>query len=261
MKRRLLILAKQTVKVRHIELGSGRPKIAVPITGTTQAAILKQATTIKAENPDLVEWRIDFYEGVQDAAQLTETGQKLRDVLGETALLTTFRTRGEGGELPLDDAGYFKACDDTLAGGFTDALDVERYHDDAAIKALVQRAHDHQVVVIMSNHDFDKTPAENDIVGRLTSMVEIGADVAKMAVMPNTVDDVLTLLNATRRADTTLSQPVITMSMGDLGKVSRMAGELFGSAVSFGTVGAASAPGQISMDHLRIELDDLKLTK
>jgi len=81
-----------------------------------------------------------------------------------------------------------------------------------------------------------------------------------MAVMPQSADDVLTLLTATNEARKTLSQPVITMSMGDLGKVSRLAGEVFGSCLSFATVGAASAPGQIALDHLRPELEDLKLS-
>lgn len=253
-------MAKQTVKLRQIELGSGRPKIAVPITGTTQSAIIEQAKAVKAAGPDLVEWRIDFFEGVQDAAQLTETGQQLRETLGDLALLTTFRTKGEGGELVLSDDTYFDICKQVVAGGYTDALDVERFHDETSVKGLVQAAHEANIVVIMSNHDFDKTPEVDDLVGRLTSMAEFGADVPKMAVMPNSVEDVLTLLTATRKADQKLTQPIITMSMADLGKVSRIAGEVFGSAVSFGTVGAASAPGQISLTHMKNDLDDLKLT-
>lgn len=63
-----------------------------------------------------------------------------------------------------------------------------------------------------------KTPAVAEIVKRLTSMVDYGADVAKMAVMPQSVEDVLTLLTATNIARQTLPQPVITMSMGDLEK-------------------------------------------
>ncbi|KZU91305.1 3-dehydroquinate dehydratase I [Lactiplantibacillus plantarum] len=77
--------------------------------------------------------------------------------------------------------------------------------------------------------------------------------------MPQSVEDVLTLLTATNIARQTLPQPVITMSMGDLGKVSRLAGEVFGSCLSFATVGAASAPGQIALENLRPELEDLKL--
>ncbi|CAJ1230416.1 type I 3-dehydroquinate dehydratase [Lactiplantibacillus xiangfangensis] len=253
-------MTQPVVKLRNISLGSGRPKLAVPITGKTTADILAAVDPIKMAAPDVVEWRIDFFEGVTDAKQLQQTGQWLRSALGSIALLTTFRTHGEGGALELSDADYFKVCENVLAGKFTDALDVERYHDEADVKGLVAKAHDNNVVVIMSNHDFDKTPSKKDIVGRLTSMVDFGADVAKMAVMPQSADDVLTLLTATNEARKTLSQPVITMSMGDLGKVSRLAGEVFGSCLSFATVGAASAPGQIALDHLRPELEDLKLS-
>nr|WP_156652887.1 type I 3-dehydroquinate dehydratase [Secundilactobacillus paracollinoides] len=246
------MLANPTVKVGNTVLGSGRPKIAVPITGKTQEDILSQAADIKAAQPDVVEWRIDFFDGVLDADRLAETGKALHDAIGDLALLTTFRTKGEGGELVLDDAGYFQVCENVVAGDFTDALDVERYHEESAVKGIIEKAHAQKVVIIMSNHDFDKTPAEDDIVGRLTSMVEYGADVAKMAVMPNSVQDVITLLEATHRASLSLSKPIITMSMGDLGKVSRIAGEVFGSSLSFGTVGAASAPGQVALDHLKV---------
>lgn len=248
-----------TVQLRHVTLGSGRPKIAVPITGRTLAEILAAVKPIVAAQPDVVEWRIDYFEHVTDAAKLQAAGQQLRQALGNLALLTTFRTAGEGGELPLSDPDYFSICEHVLAGNFTDALDIERYHDEAAVKALVAEAHQQNVVVIMSNHDFDQTPAAADIVARLTSMVTLGADVAKMAVMPRSVSDVLTLLTATNTAHETLNQPVITMSMGDLGKVSRMAGEVFGSSLSFATVGAASAPGQIALDRLRPAMEDLKL--
>ena len=82
----------------------------------------------------------------------------------------------------------------------------------------------------MSNHHFHETPDEADIVARLTSMAEFGADVPKIAVMPTSVDDVLTLLTATHEANEKLDQPIITMSMGDLGKVSRLSGQVFAHA-------------------------------
>lgn len=253
-------MTSKTVNLRKMTLGTGRPKIAVPITGKTASEIIEQAKTIAPKTPDLVEWRIDFYEDVTDAQQLVTIGKQLHDTLGSIPILTTFRTKSEGGELQLSDDQYFEICETVISAGFTDALDVERYHDEASVKALVNKAHENQVVVIMSNHDFDKTPDQTDIVGRLTSMVELGADVAKMAVMPQSADDVLTLLAATNQAHQELDQPLITMSMGDLGKVSRISGEVFGSCLSFGSVGAGSAPGQISLDDLRHDLNDLKLS-
>ncbi len=78
-------MANPTVKVGNTVLGSGRPKIAVPITGKTQEDILSQAADIKAAQPDVVEWRIDFFDGVLDADRLAETGKALHDAIGDLA--------------------------------------------------------------------------------------------------------------------------------------------------------------------------------
>ena len=82
-------------------------------------------------------------------------------------------------------------------------------------------------------------------------MEEVGADLRKLAVMPSCAEDVLNLLYATVSANRTGNQPVITMSMSGLGAVSRVAGQVFGSCVTFGTVGKASAPGQLELTELR----------
>lgn len=250
----------KTVQLKNVVLGEGRPTIAVPITGRNLDEILAQAEDIKkVANDVVVEWRIDFFDKVTDADELIAAGQALANTLDDMPLLTTFRTKGEGGELSLDDESYFAVCRSVIDGKFSDALDLERFHDENEITALINLAHENGVAIVMSNHDFDKTPAKDEIVSRLLSMDKLGADVAKIAVMPNSVEDVLTLLTATNKARQKSNVPVITMSMGDLGKVSRIAGEVFGSVLTFGTIGAASAPGQVSYDHLKQELDDLKL--
>ena len=85
-------------------------------------------------------------------------------------------------------------------------------------------------------------------------MEKCGADVCKMAVMPNSPDDVLNLLSATNDAHALINRPLITMSMGKWGLISRLSGELFGSSLTFGCVGNASAPGQIEADELNTVL-------
>lgn len=252
-------MSKNKVQIKQIILGEGRPKIAVPITGKTTQEIINQAKNIIDVKPDLVEWRIDFFEGVTSKDELDEAGKKLSEVLGDIALLVTFRTKSEGGELELSDEKYFNICENIGKESYADAIDVERFHDEQQVKLLVKSLHENAKVIIMSNHDFDKTPSEADIIQRLASMQKLGADVLKIAVMPQSVDDVLTLLSATTHAEAALEQPIITMSMGDLGKVSRISGEVFGSTLSFATVGAASAPGQISSSRVTETLNDLKL--
>lgn len=87
-----------------------------------------------------------------------------------------------------------------------------------------------------------------------------GADICKIAVMPRNSEDVLTLLEATRKMyENYADRPLITMSMGTLGMISRISGQVFGSAATFGSAGTASAPGQISVSELRKLLNTLQV--
>ena len=102
-----------------------------------------------------------------------------------------------------------------------------------------------------NNHDFDKTPDKDEIISRLIKMQKLGADIPKIAVMPTCKKDVITLLAATEEMTTShVDTPIITMSMGGTGLISRLCGEAFGSAVTFGAVGKVSAPGQMKASDL-----------
>lgn len=241
-----------TVKVRNIVLGEGLPKIAVPNVGVTEEEILASAKEIAAAKPDIMEWRIDYYEaGIKDNEKLIATAKALRDVVGELPILVTFRTKNEGGVLELGEDEYLDLVATVVTNRLGDAVDIELFHDEERVKDLVKQAHNYNVVVIMSNHDFEKVPAKDVIELRLKKMADLGADVSKLACMPHSADDVLTLLSATNDARKALSTPIITMAMADLGKVSRIVGQVFGSCLSFGAVGKTSAPGQLSIEDLR----------
>lgn len=248
------------VKVRNVEFGTGRPKIAVLITGKSSDDIIKQAKTImSSNNTDLIEWRIDFFDQVEDAEKLVETAKKLRQVMSEMPLLTTFRTHFEGGVKKLSEEEYFDICRVLIKEKATDLLDLELFRKTSKLKEIIAEAHENNIYIIMSNHDFDKTPETSELERRLTLMKTYGADIAKIAVMPNSARDVLYLLLATDNMKYKLNCPLITMAMGDLGKVTRISGEVFGSCLTFGTVGDASAPGQIESTNLKGILKTLKL--
>ena len=70
-------------------------------------------------------------------------------------------------------------------------------------------------------------------------------------------EDLLTLLEATLYSSQRLGKPIITMSMGKLGRLSRMMGEYFGSCMTFATAKDASAPGQVPLDDLKKVLEVL----
>ena len=152
-------------------------------------------------------------------------------------------------EYPLVDADINIKAAQT---GYVDMVDVEIFTGDDIVRRIIEGAHAAGVKVVASNHDFFKTPEKDDIVRRLCKMQEMGADIPKIAVMPQNKKDVLTLLAATEEmASIHADRPIITMSMAGTGVISRLCGEVFGSALTFGAAAKASAPGQMGVEDLK----------
>ena len=233
------------VEVRGVKIGEGVPKICVPIVGKTKEEILAAAKSFADVKMDVVEWRVDWFDGVFDFA-----------ALGNTPILFTFRTSKEGGEKAIEPDVYVELNKKAAATGLVDLVDVEAFTGDSYVKEIIEAAHEAGVAVVASNHDFDKTPDKDDIVGRLRKMQELDADIPKIAVMPQNKKDVLTLLAATEEMVSEYAdRPIITMSMAGTGLISRLCGEAFGSALTFGAVGKASAPGQMNAADLNTVLN------
>ena len=234
-----------TIKVRNIEIGSGTPKIIVPIVGVTKQEIIDEAKTFDSIPVDVVEWRVDWFEGVFDFEKVEDVLKELRAVLGETPILMTFRTSKEGGEKSIEPEDYAKLNIKAAQTGYVDFIDVE----------IFTGAHAAGVKVIASNHDFHKTPEKSDIIYRLRKMQDMNADIPKIAVMPQNKKDVLTLLSATEEMTSLYAdRPIITMSMAGTGVISRLCGEVFGSSMTFGAAKKASAPGQMGVKELETVL-------
>ena len=244
-----------TVQVRNIVIGEGRPKICVPIVGKKTTDILEEAKKITTLPVDVVEWRVDWFDDVFTTKKVLETAKALRDVLKDIPVLLTFRTSKEGGEKEISVSDY-AALNIAAQSGYVDLIDVEAFTGDDVVKTIIDAAHEAGVKVIASNHDFFKTPEKDEIIRRLRMMQDFGADIPKIAVMPTCKQDVLTLLSATlEMSEKYADRPIITMSMAGTGVVSRLTGETFGSALTFGAASKASAPGQIGVNELKQVLD------
>lgn len=245
-----------TIKVRDIEIGAGAPKIIVPIVGVTKEDILNEAKTFDSIPVDIVEWRVDWFEHVFEFDKVEDVLKELRTVLGNIPLLLTFRTKKEGGEKAIDTKEYKELNLRAAKTGYVDFIDVEIFTGDDVVREIIDGAHAAGVRVIASNHDFFKTPAKSDIIYRLRKMQDMGADIPKIAVMPQSKRDVLTLLCATEEMVTDYAdRPIITMSMAGTGVISRLCGEVFGSSMTFGAAKKASAPGQMGVNDLNTVLD------
>lgn len=240
-----------TVTVKNVVLGDGIPKICVPIVAKTKLEIIEEAKSFSDISVDLVEWRVDWFEGVEDFEQVKDVLNDLVPALNGVPLLFTFRTSKEGGERSIESEKYAMLNKAVAATGLVDLVDVEAFTGDEIVKDIIKSAHTSGVKVVASNHDFDKTPSKDDIIYRLRKMQDLGADIPKIAVMPNSKLDVLELLEATViMSEKYADRPIITMSMSGQGVISRLAGEVFGSALTFGAAKKASAPGQIAVNDL-----------
>ena len=239
-------------KIGNVTLDNGMPKICVPIVGRTVDELVQECKYLQDKIYDVVELRIDFLKNVTDLDAIGEALTAVRNELPNSALLYTFRTKKEGGETEVPESYYFELVQYAIKSGKVDAIDMEYFLDQDSIKKTLEIAKAAGVTVVMSNHDFAKTPSFDEITSRLIGMKKLGADVAKLACMPNSAKDVLTLLSATEAVKSQYpDEPIITMSMGKLGAISRISGEIFGSALTFGSAKKASAPGQLEVTTLQ----------
>lgn len=247
----------ETVNVKGITIGAGRPKLIVPIAESMQSKVLEKARELASrKDVDVVELRLDPLDSVADTLSIARLTSQVYDIIATKVLLVTFRTKPEGGKKAIEDADYCALYQQILTYGKTDLLDIEMFRNQVLVHKLVAHAHDIGVGVVMSSHDFEKTPPQEEMVRRLRLQQEMGADVLKIAAMPKDAGDVLTLMNATWEMHSKYAKkPLLTMSMGGTGVVSRLTGELTGSAMAFGMVGESSAPGQVEAHNLHQVLD------
>ncbi|WPB58443.1 type I 3-dehydroquinate dehydratase [Xylophilus sp. GOD-11R] len=247
-------------RASRLGIGVGRPRIIVSLTGADRAGMVAQARRIVGRaDVDIVELRMDHLAAPGDADALAGTVAAVAGLIEDRPLLATFRSRREGGERQLSPQGYAALYRAVLPTGLAAGFDLEQAMlADDSVAALMAQAQAAGIAVIVSHHDFGGTPSVDEMLATLRRQHASGADICKMAVMPHDAGDVLRLLDATRRMRTLEpSRPLITMAMGGLGAVSRMAGEVFGSAASFGALGGGSAPGQIEVAELRAGIDTL----
>lgn len=234
--------------IKNLELKNGLPKICVPLIAKDKAELQGELNALKDVYYDLIEWRIDHYEKVEEESELMAALELIRKQLPDCILLTTFRTIYEGGNKITE--RYFDIYRSLIESQQIDLIDVEFSRGDELFTEILKLAHQHHVGVIASYHDFSQTPSKKEMMACFEKMRNLRADIFKLAVMPKTMEDVLALLEVTYKANERFSQPIITMSMSKLGFVTRAVGELFGSAVTFGSGQQSSAPGQISANQL-----------
>jgi 3-dehydroquinate dehydratase-1 len=238
-------------------VGADREPLAcTPLVGRDEAAVRRELDAVLAKGPDLIEWRVDFFAAIADTGRVVALGREIRAAAGVIPIIFTRRSTREGGTpVALDEDGVFALYDAVARSGSIDLLDVELSSEPRHWQQSLALARETGVRMIGSYHNFQATPSKAELVAKFAAMAAGGADVAKVAVMPQHLRDVLTLLDATLEARETLAVPLISMSMGGYGALSRLFGFMYGSTVSFAVGDKPSAPGQVPIADLHSVVD------
>jgi 3-dehydroquinate dehydratase-1 len=244
------------IQVDGRPLANGRlPAVCAPLVARTREALAAETRAVAAKQPDLLEWRVDFFAAIADTREVLAAAADLRAASRGIPVLFTRRCQREGGQaIPLSEDQVLALYEAVAASGTVDLMDFEMGNAGAhvaQVRALTRR---HGLPLVLSFHDFQQTPPDADLRARFEQAHRLEADVAKVAVMPQSLEDVHRLLGATLHASRSLPIPVISMAMGGMGAVTRLCGGVFGSALTFAVGAAASAPGQIAIDEVRAAL-------
>ena len=242
------------VKVKNVNIGQGRPKICAIVLGQTEGEILELAKRSNEENCDLIEFRVDHYEYALELDKVKGLLRRLRKT-AKKPIIFTFRTAREGGKKECSHEYYKELLTMVAENSLCELIDVEESAV-AGDNEFISLLKDLGAYVIVSKHDFTRTPDKDEIMRTFIDMERKGADIIKAAYMPLNKKDVLNLMAAAEEMTSSYAScPVITISMGQLGMVTRVLGEFIESAITFASITKASAPGQINVAGIEEVLD------
>ncbi len=249
------------ITIRNMTLGRGRPKICVPLVSDTLDALEKECISLQDCPLDMLEWRVDDLlnmEGIQLTSDLEEAYKTIRKYFPDTPLLTTLRTKSQGGVHETTDQEYLSILSLLIHSHWADILDVEYGHEMLDTKVLISQAKAAGLTVLMSYHKFQRAMSETELIDTLECMKALKADILKIAVMPKTPKDTAALISAAARVGETYPDtPIITIGMGDMGQLTRLAGNALGAPFTFAAGKEASAPGQLTAVEVKKIFDVL----
>lgn len=224
-------------------MGDRTGKIILSLTGRDLREIENQLLAMKELDFDVVEWRADYYYN-------PSVFGLIRRICPNQQLLFTVRSQEEGGLFQGSDGELKEMLMAASLEGKAELVDMELLAFYGRNREMLETLKKTGTRVILSFHDFHTTPSEEKIRNLFRSMKEAKADIGKIAVMPVTEKDVEALAEAARLAVKELDLEIIAISMGELGRKTRTDLSLTGSTMTFGALGAGSAPGQVEAVEL-----------
>ena len=247
------------ITIRNIHIGEGKPKICVPLVSSNLEDLEKECASLVSCPLDMLEWRVDYLmnmEGIHLVQDLEKAYGIIRKYFKDTPLLTTVRTKSQGGVHKTPGGEYLSILSLIINAHWADVLDVEYGHELMDTRVLISQAKSKGIPVLMSYHKFKWAMSETELIDTLENMKSLKADILKIAVMPKTPKDVAALISAAARVGEAYpGTPIVTIGMGELGQLTRLAGNQLGAPLTFAAGLEASAPGQLTAKEAKEIVD------
>ncbi|MBZ2173992.1 type I 3-dehydroquinate dehydratase [Schnuerera sp. xch1] len=249
--------SKKKVIVKNKVFGGSKMLICLPLISKNKEMLIKDAKEICLLAPDIIEWRVDFFETIHDINNIKDALIELSKSIDNIPLIFTLRHSDEGGCIYLTQDKRIEIIEKSINTGCVDLLDIEIANDMEFLNKIKNIIKRNDIKLILSYHNFKQTPSEEFMLNKIIEGEKIGADISKIAVMPKDYGDVLKLLNATYKARNIVDIPLITIAMGKTGAITRMIGGLFGSDMTFAVGKESSAAGQMPISDIKMVLNIL----
>ncbi|MBP2623027.1 type I 3-dehydroquinate dehydratase [Streptococcus oricebi] len=215
-------------------------RLVVPVMPKSLEEV-QQIDASRYAEADLIEWRADYLA----KEDILTVAPAIFEKFAGWELIFTLRSRKEGGHIQLTDEEYVSTIKEIASLYQPDYIDFEYFSHKQVFEQMLEFSN-----LILSYHNFEETP--EDLMEILSELTSLTPKVVKVSVLAQNEQDVLDLMNYTLGFKTlNPQQEYVTVSMGSLGRYSRLVGDLTGSSWTFASLDEASAPGQLSLSNMK----------
>ncbi|MFW6016492.1 MAG: type I 3-dehydroquinate dehydratase [bacterium] len=234
-----------------------RSPICLPLISKDFKELINDYKILLKYNPDLIEWRVDKFKNVS-LEYILDSLKGINKINNYIPLLFTLRDYDEGGYNKIDDKLKNKILINVIETGLIDIVDYEINNIRKEVYDIKKHCSVNDIKLLLSYHDYQKTPNAEIIYNKLLEGEEKGANIVKVVTMANEYNDVNTLFKVTDKIRMNkFNTPYILIAMGEKGIPSRVLSGLLGSSFIFAEGHSSSAPGQLFIDDLRLIWDKM----
>lgn len=219
------------------DFNDGKLYVTIPVMAADMADLEQQAKTAKENGPDMIEWRADALVGIDKKEVRDEALSLMRKWMGETPILFTCRDFADRGKQDLPYEVKKEVLEAAVVSDYIDVVDIELPHKEY-IPQLRELAHANGVQLLIAHHDWENTPANEEMEAIIREEYALGADICKYSFGPRSYGDVARVAEVTLAAkETWLDRPVFSISGGEKGMISRICGRALGTNLCFASIG------------------------